>query len=103
MADFVLQQRALLFRDTELSNALMLDYRTMRLESFTTSRGQLKKLLKRDDRYIVSLSWELRSLGVTSVACEMTIFTQKTRGNDVSCIFTVEETGIFYKALPRQT
>lgn len=75
----------------------------VKLEDFAASKGWLVSLAKCNALQIVTLSGESGSVKAASVAQHMISFCKRLEQYELSWIFNMNETGLFYNPLPRQT
>ena len=98
----VLQQRALVICESLVKSAAD-DSDREKLRSFVASQGWVSNFVKRWALRSVSLSGEGGSVNGAQVSGYIAALREKLREFDPSCIFNVDETGLFFKLLPRRT
>lgn len=97
-----LQQKAVMIRDALLQNCSD-QIEAEKLSSFTASKGWAVAFVNRHALRSVSLSGEGGSASALEVATDMTKLREALTKYDAKCIFNVDETGLFFKLLPRRT
>lgn len=100
----VLQHKALMIRDNlekNIASNQILEHH--KLSKFTASIGWVQNFIRRHALRSVGLHGEGGSASAAQVADKMSELKAKLRSYDVDCIYNVDETGLFYKLLPRRT
>ena len=99
----LIRERALLVRDNLLQKNDLLDSDRNRFEKFSASVGWCQKFVKRHCICSVSLSGEAGSAYAEYFADSMIKIRDRLREFQVENIYNVDETGLFYKLLPRRS
>ena len=98
----VLQTRAVMITEGLLKQPLQEKVHTA-LQRFTASRGWVEKFVKRHALRSVSLHGEGGQVQAAAVAADIFQIREDLREYDAEHIYNVDETGLFYKLLPRRT
>lgn len=98
----LIRERALLVRESLLKGELSAQDR-VRFEKFTASIGWCQNFVKRHCLSSHSLSGQGGTVTYEEVAEEMSEFRKRLSSFDVEHVYNVDETGLFYKLLPRRT
>lgn len=99
----VIARRALIVREKLLNRVDISDEQRKKLESFSASKGWIIRFVHRHSLRSVALHGEAGSVTPGSVIPGMIQLRQDLSDYDVECIFNVDETGLFFKLLPRRT
>ena len=99
----LIRERALLVRERLLSRSDLSDADRARFRKFNASVGWCQKFVTRHCLTSVSLAGQGGSAAVAEVATEMCELRQKLREFDLENVYNVDETGLFFKLLPRRT
>lgn len=105
----LLVTQAVLMHCTLLSFGILLkclhiyDETRNKLKGYYASRGWLVKFIKRHAVRSVSLHGKGDSVSVPAVAAGMVEIQKSLQDLDAECIFNVDETGLFFKHLPKRT
>ena len=98
----VLQTRALTIKEQMLKSQVTGKDHTTR-DKFTESRGWVEKFVKRHALRSVAMQEEGGHVQVQEVAKYINILRSRLRNFDPEKIYNVDETGLFFKLLPRRT
>lgn len=98
-----LSVRALLLKNRILLSNDISDKHREDVESFQASKTWALAFTKRHALRSVSLHGEAGSVDVAKVARSIAEIRKRLEEYDIDCIFNVDETGLFYKLLPRRT
>ncbi|CDF41108.1 unnamed protein product [Chondrus crispus] len=98
----VLQTRALMIKEQMLKFQVTGKDRTT-LDKFTASRGWVEKFVKRHALRSVALHGEGGQVQVQEVAKDINILRSRLRNFEPENIYNVDETGLFFKLLPRRS
>lgn len=99
----VLQQHALLWRESMLTQSTLSEKDREQFINCPTSNGWIIGFVKRFDLRAVRLSKEAGSVDALYLAKDMIALRKQLKTYDISCIFNIGETGLFYKLISRQT
>lgn len=99
---FVLQQRALLIAKAMVNASEHENYCAL-LSSFEALTGWMTNFVKQWSICSVSLPGEGGSTNASQVAADIPKLRKTFAEFDSSCIFNADETGLFFKSLPRRT
>lgn len=90
----VIQQLALLFRETPPRTESLTDGEREKLRKFTASKGWIMNFVKGFNLWTVHLRGEANGVDSLAVAHNMIVLRRKLEDYDLSCIFNVDETGL---------
>lgn len=92
-----------MLRETMLNDTTTCEEDRSRLTTFAASVGWVDKFVRRHALRSVSMHGEAASANAAKVAQNMVTLRQALKEFDLDCIFNMDETGLFYKLLPRRT
>ena len=98
----VLQTRALMIREKMLKGGSHVKEHAA-LERFTASRGWVENFVKRHALRSVALHGGAGQVQAGEVSKDIGILRSHLCDCDADCIYNIDETGMFYKLLPRRT
>ena len=98
----IISVKALCLKEELLKQDISVDEASM-LRNFTASRGWTDKFVKRHSLRSVALYGEAGSVDVSGIDADIVALREKLGDYEPSNIYNVDETGLFFKFLPRRT